>query len=69
MNKAEDYKVGDIVTLGRIKLKVVDSDEYSCNECFFNEISSTCSKVDKIVGNCTHGNREDKKDVIFIKLD
>lgn len=66
----KDYKVGDIVTLGRVKLKVVESDKlHSCNECFFSKYSLTCNNVGQIIGECTHGNREDKKDVIFIELD
>lgn len=38
-----------------------------CEGCIFNYF--TCGAVDVIAGPCSHAEREDNRDVIFIKAD
>lgn len=39
-----------------------------CEGCIFND-HITCGSVDVVAGPCNHVEREDNKDVIFIKAD
>lgn len=53
-------------TAGLVRLKCVEGD--TCEGCVFENCLS-CSFSDMLVGSCECIDREDDKDVIFIKAD
>lgn len=61
----KEFKVGEVFDAGLVRLKCVEED--SCEGCIFNYF--TCGAVDVIAGPCSHAEREDNRDVIFIKAD
>lgn len=66
MSKKE-FKVGEVFQCGLVKLKCI---KYcgiiqKCDACFFGY--TECSH--KILGSCSKINREDKTDVIFVKVE
>lgn len=47
-------------------LEVVESDEYDCEECVYNQSLHICTKGNKNAGPCTSSARKDGKYVKFI---
>lgn len=64
--RKKEFEVGEVFTAGLLKLKCVGND--SCEGCIF-EIRSSCTGTNMIVGPCECTEREDNKNVIFIKAD
>jgi hypothetical protein len=64
--KKKEFKVGEVFTAGLVRLKCVEGD--TCEGCVFENCLS-CSFSDMLVGSCECIDREDDKDVIFIKAD
>lgn len=64
--KKKEFKVGEVFTAGLVKLKCVEGD--TCDGCIFEDYDS-CSCTDIIIGPCGHVDRQDNKNVIFIKAD
>ena len=62
----KEFKVGEVFTAGLVRLKCVEGDK--CDRCIF-EKDNYCSCTDMIIGPCEHIDRQDNKDVIFIKAD
>jgi hypothetical protein len=62
----KELKVGETFTAGFIRLKCVEGDTY--DGCIFEDYDS-CSCTDIIIGSCGHIDRQDGKNVIFIKAD
>lgn len=64
----KEFKVGEVFQCGLIKLKVVESTLGSCDGCLFH---FNCIKrtTRDIAGPCARTEREDKTDVIFIKVE
>lgn len=63
----KEFKVGETFQCGLVKLKCIKS-EASCFRCYFvNE--DNCFSFSKIVGPCYHSEREDKTNVIFVKVE
>lgn len=60
------FKVGEVFDAGLVRLKCVEGD--TCDRCIFKDYDS-CSCIDIIVGPCGHVDRQDNKNVIFIKAD
>ena len=54
----KEFKVGEVFDAGLVRLKCVEGD--TCDRCI-------CT--DMIIGPCEHIDRQDNKDVIFIKAD
>lgn len=66
MDKKE-FKVGEVFQYGLKKLKCVKSTQrYSCIGCYFKDKES-CDKIH--IGSCFDERREDKTDVIFVKVE
>lgn len=65
----KEFKVGEVFDAGLVRLKCVGptAPNAGCEGCIFNYF--TCGAVDVIAGPCSHAEREDNRDVIFIKAD
>lgn len=65
MDKKE-FKIGEVVTLGLLKLKCVPAKEAGyCDGCFFQ--NRHC--YSDIMGDCNPDLRENKDSVIFVKVE
>ena len=62
----KEFKVGEVFTAGLVRLKCVEGD--TCDRRIF-ENYNYCSCIDIIIGPCEHVDRQDNKNVIFIKAD
>lgn len=62
----KEFKVGEVFDAGLVRLKCVEDN--ACDRCIFEDCDS-CSCIDIIVGPCGHVDRQDNKNVIFIKAD
>lgn len=64
----KEFKVGEVFDAGLVRLKCMEptAPNAGCEGCIFNYF--TCGAVDVIAGPCSHAEREDNRDVIFIKL-
>lgn len=62
----KEFKVGEVFDAGLIRLKCVEGD--TCDRCIFGDYDS-CSCTDIIIGPCGRVDRQDNKNVIFIKAD
>lgn len=65
----KEFKVGEVFDAGLVRLKCVEptAPNAGCEGCIFNYL--TCGAVPVIAGPCSHVEREDNRDVIFIKAD
>lgn len=61
----KEFKIGEIFQCGLVKLKC--KNEKKCSDCFFHSFCTI--DVDKITGCCSHTERDDKTDVIFVKVE
>lgn len=68
----KEFNIGEVFQCGLVKLKV-EKAEYSgcdgCHKCFIYKNHIDCELVESILGECEAENREDKTDVIFVKVD
>lgn len=60
----KEFKVGEVFAAGLVRLKCVEGD--TCDRCIFEKYNSC---TDMIIGPCEHIDRQDNKNVIFIKAD
>lgn len=65
----KEFKVGDVFQCGLVKLKCVESVPYNCDGCFLSDCCESDIQCVNIVGLCGSFKREDKSDVIFVKLE
>lgn len=68
----KEFKVGEIFQFGFAKLKVEKSDEKLCDQCescFMYDYMYNCRLFIDIIGSCEAKHREDKTDVIFVKVE
>lgn len=65
----KEFKVGETFTAGLVRLKCVEptAPDAGCEGCIFDYF--TCGAVGVVAGPCSHAEREDNRDVIFIKAD
>lgn len=66
--KRKEFKVGEEFQCGLIKLRVVEGNENSCLKCILNK-TILCGNIDFITGSCFSNEREDGKDVYFVKVE
>lgn len=59
-----ERKVGEIFKYDNKKLKVVETEDFSCRGCYFLSLRYKCYKQ-----LCMCYNRKDKKDVIFQSIE
>lgn len=65
----KEFKVGETFQCGLVKLKCVKS-KFTCDGCYFLGSSLDCAIINKIItGSCIKPEREDKTDVIFVKVE
>lgn len=64
----KEFKVGEVFQCRLVKLIVVKEDENSCLKCYFNG-TSLCRNVNQLIGSCYDDEREDKINVIFVKVE
>lgn len=65
--KKKEYNVGEEFQVGRCRLKCIEQ-QNECTGCFFFPFYD-CSDIKRnMIGECTPNRREDKKDVIFVKI-
>ena len=67
MSKTE-FKVGETFQLGLVKVRVVKEDVNSCSKCIFNG-TILCGNIYSLTGSCFSDKREDRQDVIFVKVE
>lgn len=68
----KEFKVGEVFQCGLVKLKcVIEPINRSerCDGCFFDDNGECIDRFDNIVGKCSHLNRRDKENVIFVKVE
>lgn len=67
----KEFKIGETFQFGFVKLRVEKPDSNDlllCEKCFFN--GGCCiDKIKDAIGNCVWDRREDKTDVIFVKVE
>lgn len=67
----KEFRIGETFQCGLVKLKccekVIDDTE-RCEKCFFNYYGKCIDKFN-IAGYCSHLNREDKTNIIFVKVE
>lgn len=65
----KEFKVGEVFQCGLVKLRVVKPEKVgTCTGCDLLGLEY-CTAVQEFIGSCYHGDREDKNDVIFVKVD
>lgn len=67
-SERKEFNIGEMFHLGLHKLKVNLWKGY-CSHCYLNHICRTMDQCKELVGNCRKENREDKTDVIFVKVE
>lgn len=68
----KEFKVGEVFQFGFVKLKVEKLDSKPCDQCescFMYDCMYNCALFIDIIGSCEAKLREDKTDVIFIKVE
>lgn len=68
----KEFKVGEVFQFGFAKLKVEKTDVklcYQCEECFMYDYLCNCKYLVDIIGSCEAKDREDKNDIIFVKVE
>lgn len=64
----KEFKVGEVFQCGLVKLKCVKQEEgLDCVGCFFEDCCMFA--LGKIFGECSSREREDKTDIIFVKVE
>lgn len=65
----KEFKVGETFQCGLVKLKVVKQENIgTCTGCDLVGLEY-CTAVQEFIGSCYRAEREDKTDVIFIKVE
>ena len=59
-DKIMERKVGEIFEYEGIKLEVVETEDFSCHDCYFLTLRCECSQQ-----LCMFYNRKDRKNVVF----
>ena len=66
-----EFKVGETFQLGLIKLRAKKTGKgvNPCRRCFISELTSDCRVFKHVIGECIGLKREDRIDVIFVKVE
>lgn len=68
----KEFKVGEVFQMGLVELKCQEStikECYQCKDCYFFNQVLKCNELFDMIGYCDHRKREDKTDVIFVKVE
>lgn len=63
----KEFKVGGTFQYGLVKLKVEKQTDY-CEGCAFRDFAF-CGEIYEFSGSCNGLEREDKTDVVFVKVE
>lgn len=66
------FKVGEVFQFGKSQLKVIKaigSGPWRCEGCYLIDICSKLYQLNINVGHCNQGDRKDKTNVIFVKVE
>ena len=65
----KEFKIGEVFQCGLVKLKVVKQEKIgTCAGCALDGLEY-CSAVQEFIGSCYHADREDKIDIVFVKVE
>lgn len=64
----KEFKVGEVFQCGLVKLRC-EEDQGVCKGCVFNNNNLLCEELIFLTGHCYSENREDNKNVIFVKVE
>lgn len=65
----KEFKIGEVFQCGLVKLKVVKQEKFgTCTGCALDGLEY-CSAVQEFIGSCYHADREDKTDIVFVKVE
>lgn len=64
----KEFKIGEVFDLGINKVRVENCKNF-CSHCLLNKICDDIDQCYKLVGECRAMFREDKTDVIFVKVE
>ena len=62
-----ERKIGEVFECQGKKLKVVETKDSTCYNCYFANRDCDCENARKVSGSCTSERRTDKKPVIFVE--
>lgn len=65
--EVQERKVGEVFEYGGKQLKVVETKDDTCDNCYFFE-NHDCSEESKVYGACLSETRTDNKPVIFVEV-
>lgn len=65
----KEFKVGEVFQCGLVKLKCVKAEETICEGCFLDDFCEFYSQRNALIGYCDASSREDKTNVIFVKVE
>lgn len=68
--KKKEFKIGEVFQCGLVKLRC-EKDQGLCFGCAFNDKNNLllCEELIFVTGNCSSEKRDDKTDVIFVKVE
>lgn len=66
--KKKEFKLAEVFQFGVFKLRCEENKSGGCLGCAFSSIGF-CEDIYRFVGNCDKRKREDKTDVIFVKVE
>lgn len=65
----KEFKVGETFQCGLVKLRVVKEERAgTCTGCDLHGLEC-CIAIQEFIGSCFRADREDKNDVIFVKVE
>ena len=65
-----ERQIGEKFDFLGVKLEVIEGEEYSCEGCYLCDTPLCgCDIITNFIGSCAYSEREDKKDVIFKKVE
>ena len=64
----KEFKVGEVFQFGFVKLQCVKANN-KCEGCYLDSTDICSFAISSCVGNCKSEKREDKTNVIFVKME
>lgn len=65
----KNFKIGETFQFGLIRLKCEEAKENDCTSCYMFKFPNACKEFRECIGCCLKEMREDKTDVIFVKVE
>lgn len=67
----KEFKIDETFQLGFVKLKVdkYPKDVNPCCRCYISGLTTDCRIFKHVIGECIGKKREDKTDVVFVKVE